>query len=176
MDTRFIDKKILQFHRSPSLDHLCGKKKKKRKIGRSPHAKLSVTVQFTIYLWWRAYMHACMIARSLVSAITQRSWVDALCSFPCVHYIFRPLRLQGYSCDGRLLSLIAIFPRQSSSSPDNHLLRNFRHCNSPLPENYVLPRSSVYFLAQPWKFDVYNFEYIFFFYFFMEAKIYKEQR
>lgn len=117
-----------------------------------------------------------MHAWSLVSAITQRSWVDALCSFPCVHYIFRPLRLQGYSCDGRLLSLIAIFPRQSSSSPDNHLLRNFRHCNSPLPENYVLPRSSVYFLAQPWKFDVYNFEYIFFFYFFMEAKIYKEQR
>lgn len=120
-------------------------------------------------------MHACMIARSLVSAITQRSWVDALCSFPCVHYIFRPLRLQGYSCDGRLLSLIAIFPRQSSSSPDNHLLRNFRHCNSPLPENYVLPRSSVYFLTQPWKFDVYNsIEYIFFFffYFFMEAKIY----
>lgn len=90
----------------------------KKKIGCSPHAKLSVTVQFTIYLWWRArrtYMHACMIARSLVSAITQRSWVDALCSFPCVHYIFRPLRLQGYSCDGWLFSLIAIFPRQSSS-------------------------------------------------------------
>lgn len=124
----------------------------KKKIGCSPHAKLSVTVQFTIYLWWRArrtYMHACMIARSLVSAITQRSWVDALCSFPCVHYIFRPLRLQGYSCDGWLFSLIAIFPRQSSSprittpttklSPLQRVARELRSLEIDFCTVYFLP-------------------------------------
>lgn len=75
------------------------------------------------------YIHACMHARSVARERDNaaRSWVDALCSFPCVHYIFRPLRLQGYARNGRLFSLIAIFPRQS---PANRiripLLRNVR--------------------------------------------------
>lgn len=109
-------------------------------IGSRAHAKLSVTVQFTIYLSWRARrmhtcMHACMPANRRASeraseytseranAITQCSWVDALCSFPCVHYIFRPLRLQGYARNAAFLvncdfsAAIAALPGRPTDRP-----------------------------------------------------------
>lgn len=124
-----VDCKIRNFHHSTWQPLAVSRAREKfatrfaRKIERHcPIYDLSV-VTCTLYI------HACMHARSVARERDNaaRSWVDALCSFPCVHYIFRPLRLQGYARNGRLFSLIAIFPRQS---PANRiripLLRNVR--------------------------------------------------
>ena len=124
-----VDCKIRNFHHSTWQPLVVSRAREKfatrfaRKIERHcPIYDLSV-VTCTLYI------HACMHARSVARERDNaaRSWVDALCSFPCVHYIFRPLRLQGYARNGRLFSLIAIFPRQS---PANRiripLLRNVR--------------------------------------------------